>query len=86
MRHGEKMYETLLSPEEMNKATDQGDYFRVPLDARSLDYSVYVEEGDDEQIGVEDFDSDNTEQMNVEQAKTLISALPEMQAVLKGLA
>lgn len=82
MRHGEKMYETLLSPEEMIKATDQGDYFRVPLDARSLDYSKYVEEGDDETADAPEFDSDNTEQMNVEQAKALIAALPEMKAIL----
>lgn len=84
MRHGEKMYETLLSPEEMTKATDQGDYFRVPLDARSLDYSKYVEEGEDATAAAKDFDSDNTEQMDVEQAKALIAALPEMQAVMGG--
>lgn len=82
MRHGEKMYETLLSPEEMTKATDQGDYFRVPLDARSLDYSKYVEVGEDETATALDFDSNNTEQMDVEQAKALIATLPEMQAVL----
>lgn len=86
MRHGEKMYETLLSPEEMTKATDQGDYFRVPLDARSLDYSKYVEEGEDETADAPDFDSDNTKQMDVERAKTLIAALPEMQAILGGIA
>ena len=86
IRHGEKMYETLLSPEEMVKATDQGDYFRVPLDARSLDYSKYVEDGDDDAASAGDFDSDNTEQMDVEQAKALIAALPEMQAVMEGLA
>lgn len=82
MRHGEKMYETLLSPEEMTKATDQGDYFRVPLDARSLDYSKYVEDGEDETADATDFDSDNTEQMDVAQAKALIAALPEMQSLL----
>ncbi|GAA8846866.1 polysaccharide biosynthesis protein [Helicobacter pylori] len=86
MRHGEKMYETLLSPEEMTKATDQGDYFRVPLDARSLDYSKYVEDGEDEAADAPDFDSDNTEQMDVEQAKALIAALPEMRVVLGGTA
>lgn len=86
MRHGEKMYETLLSPEEMVKATDQGDYFRVPLDARSLDYSKYVEDGEDEAAGAPDFDSDNTEQMDVEQAKALIASLPEMQSVLEARA
>ena len=84
IRHGEKMYETLLSPEEMTKATDQGDYFRVPLDARSLDYSKYVEEGEDETAAAKDFDSDNTDQMDVEQAKALIAALPEMQAIMGG--
>lgn len=82
MRHGEKMYETLLSPEEMTKATDQGDYFRVPLDARSLDYSKYVEDGEDETADATDFDSDNTEQMDVAQAKALIAALPEMQSLI----
>lgn len=86
MRHGEKMYETLLSPEEMIKAADQGDYFRVPLDARSLDYSKYVEDGEDETADASEFDSDNTEQMDVEQAKALIAALPEMQAVLRSTA
>lgn len=84
MRHGEKMYETLLSPEEMTKATDQGDYFRVPLDARSLDYSKYVDEGEDETATATDFDSDNTDQMDIEQAKALIAELPEMQAVMGG--
>lgn len=86
MRHGEKMYETLLSPEEMIKAADQGDYFRVPLDARSLDYSKYVEDGEDETADASEFDSDNTEQMDVEQAKALIAALPEMQAIIEGRA
>lgn len=86
MRHGEKMYETLLSPEEMTKATDQGDYFRVPLDARSLDYSKYVEDGEKETVDAVDFDSNNAEQMDVEQAKALIAALPEMQAILGGAA
>lgn len=82
MRHGEKMYETLLSPEEMVKATDQGDYFRVPLDARSLDYTKYVDEGEDDAVDATEFDSDNTEQMNLEQAKALIAALPEMQSIV----
>ena len=82
MRHGEKMSETLLSREEMLKAADQGDYFRVPLDARSLDYSVYVEEGDDSAATAVDFDSNNARQMDVDETKTLIAALPEMQALM----
>lgn len=85
MRHGEKMYETLLSPEEMLKATDQGAYFRVPLDARSLDYAKYVEEGEGKAAQADDFDSDNTEQMGVEETKALIAVLPEMQYVMAGV-
>ena len=82
MRHGEKMYETLLSSEEMAKATDQGDYFKVPLDARSLQYSVYEDEGDSGALEAQDFDSNNTEQMTVEETAAMITALPEMQRVL----
>lgn len=83
VRHGEKMYETLLSREEMTKATDQGDYFKVPLDARSLQYSVYVDEGDSDLTTAKDFDSNNAEQMSVEQTADLIRSLPEMQKVLE---
>lgn len=86
MRHGEKMYETLLAPQEMVKASDQGDYFRVALDARSLDYSKYVEKGEEETVTADEFNSDNTEQMDLEQAKALIASLPEMQAVMAGAA
>ena len=85
IRHGEKMYETLLSREEMAKATDQGDYFKVPLDARSLQYSVFVEKGDSLAREAEDFDSNNTEQMTVQQTARLIASLPEMQTVLEEM-
>lgn len=85
IRHGEKMYETLLSQEEMAKATDQGDYFKVPLDARSLQYSVFVDKGDSEVRDAEDFDSNNTDQMTVEQTSKLIASLPEIQKLLKEL-
>ncbi len=85
MRHGEKMFETLLSREEMAKATDQGDYFRVPLDARSLDYSVFVDQGEEETVEVTDYDSTNTEQLDVEATKALVAALPEMQELLGGM-
>ncbi|KAA0919976.1 NAD-dependent epimerase/dehydratase family protein [Dietzia sp. ANT_WB102] len=86
IRHGEKMYETLLSREEMAKASDQGDYFKVPLDARSLQYSVFVDEGDSEVKHAEDFDSNNTEQMSVDQTAQLIAELPEMQRALAEIA
>lgn len=82
IRHGEKMYETLLSGEEMRKATDQGDYYRVPLDARELDYSKYVDEGEDLPVLEEEFDSNNADQMDVEQTAELVRALPEVQDIL----
>lgn len=82
IRHGEKMYETLLSREEMLKATDQGDYFRVPLDTRSLDYSKFVESGEGEAAIAEDFDSNNTERLDLEATMRLVAALPEMAEVL----
>jgi len=83
IRHGEKMAEALLSREEMVRATDQGAYFRVPLDARALDYSKYVDEGEDEAMAAEDYDSDNTERLNVHQTKALVASLPEMQRVME---
>ena len=83
IRHGEKMYETLLSREEMVKASDQGDYFKVPLDARSLEYSVYVDEGETRVAGATDFDSTNTVQLGVDEVRALIGGLPEMRAALR---
>ena len=85
IRHGEKMYETLLSREEMVKATDQAEYFKVPLDARSLQYSVFVEEGQSDATSAEDFDSNNARQLTISQTAELIRQLPEMQTVLKEL-
>lgn len=85
VRHGEKLHETLLSREEMAKATDEGEYFRVPLDARSLDYSKYVEDGERDMADSVDYDSSNTTQLDVEEAKRLIAALPEIRSVLGGV-
>jgi UDP-N-acetylglucosamine 4,6-dehydratase/5-epimerase len=83
IRHGEKMYETLLASEESMHAVDQGDYFRVPLDARSLDYSVYVEEGE-QQPSLQEFDSNNATRLDVQEVADLVAGLPEMQTILKG--
>ncbi|WP_134774395.1 SDR family NAD(P)-dependent oxidoreductase [Ornithinimicrobium flavum] len=83
IRHGEKMYETLLANEESMHAIDQGEYFRVPLDARSLDYSVYVDEGE-RQPHMTQFDSNNTQRLDVAQTAELVRALPEIQALLDG--
>jgi len=76
-RHGEKLHETLLSREEMVKAAEKGEYFRVPLDARSLQYELYYEEGKANVTAYEDYTSENTEQMDVEQTKALLLRLPE---------
>ena len=68
----------------MAKADDQGAYFRVPLDARSLQYSVYVDEGDRAYVEAEDYNSNNTKQLDINETAMLISSLPEMQNVAKG--
>lgn len=76
-RHGEKKHETLLSREELVKAEDQGDYFRVPLDARSLQYEVYFDEGEQDISVAQDYTSENTSQLDVEQAAQLLLNVPE---------
>ncbi|HZL04265.1 MAG TPA: polysaccharide biosynthesis protein [Coriobacteriia bacterium] len=81
-RHGEKLHETLLSREEMVKAEDKGDYFRVPLDARSLQYELYYEEGEREIVEHEDYTSENTERLDVEQTKALLLTVPEVRALV----
>lgn len=79
VRHGEKMHETLLSSEEIVKASDEGDYFRVPLDARSLQYELYFDEGETKISRSEDYTSANTRQLSVEETKDLLLKLPEIQ-------
>jgi UDP-N-acetylglucosamine 4,6-dehydratase/5-epimerase len=71
-RHGEKLFETLLSREEMARAQDLGDYFRVPLDSRSLDYGGYVEAGNRTQVGLDDYTSHNTERLDADSVLTLL--------------
>jgi UDP-glucose 4-epimerase len=85
-RHGEKRHETLLSSEEMLKSTDQGDYFKVPLDARGLEYELFYEEGETEATRVDDYTSANTEQLDVDQTKALLVQLPEVKALLERTA
>ncbi len=79
MRHGEKMFETLLTREEVIQATDQGEYFRVPLDARALDYEVYVERGEHGGADARDYDSTTTKLLTVEETEQLLLTIPEMQ-------
>ncbi|KKI41472.1 polysaccharide biosynthesis protein [Hafnia alvei] len=83
-RHGEKLYEALLSREEMLAAEDMGDYFRVPPDLRDLNYGKYVEHGDKRIAEVEDYNSHNTERLNVESMKALLLKLPFITALAAG--
>ena len=81
-RHGEKLYESLLGVEERAHAVDQGGYFRVPLDTRSLDYSIYFEEGESRKQELDAYTSHNTERLDVEGVKRLLLTLPEIRTEL----
>jgi UDP-glucose 4-epimerase len=74
-RHGEKLYETLISREEMAHAHDMGDYYRIPADNRDLNYAKYFSEGEEEISHLDDYTSHNTKQLNVEQVKSLLLKL-----------
>ena len=82
-RHGEKLYETLVNREEMVKAEDLGDYYRIPADNRGLNYEQYFSEGVDE-TEIEDYHSHNTTRLDVEGTKTLLLKLEEIRKDLKG--
>ena len=82
-RHGEKLYETLCTREEMIKAEDMGEFFRVPADNRSLNYSSYFSEGEKELSSIEDYNSHNTEQINIEGIKKLLLKLDFVQQAVK---
>lgn len=85
IRHGEKMYETLLTNEECAHAVDLGNYFRVPKDARDLNYEKYFDEGNTEAAQLTEFNSNNTRLLNVEQVKQKLLALPYIQNELAGV-
>ena len=82
IRHGEKMYETLLTNEECAKAIDMGDFYRVPADNRGLNYDKYFKEGDEERNVLTEFNSNNTRILNVEETKTKIASLAYIQEEL----
>ncbi|MDQ7908219.1 polysaccharide biosynthesis protein [Phytohabitans sp. ZYX-F-186] len=86
VRHGEKLYETLVSREEMARAEDRGDYFRIPLDARDLNYALYVDEGQARVDGVHDYTSDNAHRLGVPEVRSLLLTLPEIRAELAAAA
>ena len=75
IRHGEKMYETLLTNEECAKAVDMGKFYRVPADNRGLNYYKYFKEGDEKRNVLTEFNSNNTTMLNVEETKAKIASL-----------
>jgi UDP-glucose 4-epimerase len=74
-RHGEKLYETLVTREEMAKSEDRGNYYRIPADNRDLNYDKYFVEGQEEISDIDDYHSHNTHRLNVEEMKTLLMKL-----------
>ena len=82
IRHGEKLYETLLTNEECAKAEDMGDFYRVPADNRSLNYDKYFSEGDEQRSTLTEFNSNNTHILNVSETKARIAALAYIQEEL----
>jgi len=82
VRHGEKIYESLLSTEEMAHSIDQESYFRVPLDSRGLDYSIYFEEGENRTTELSSYTSHNTIRLDVDGVKKLLLTLPEVRQEL----
>jgi UDP-glucose 4-epimerase len=81
-RHGEKLYESLLSTEERAIAQDLGDYFRVPLDTRDLNYSVFFEQGESRPAELDSYTSHNTERLDIEGVKRLLLTTPEIRQAL----
>ena len=79
IRHGEKMYETLLTNEECAKAIDMGNFYRVPADNRGLNYDKYFKDGDAERNTLSEFNSNNTKLLNLEETKEAIAALAYIQ-------
>ena len=85
IRHGEKMYETLLTNEECAKAEDMGDFYCVPADNRSLNYDQFFTEGDSKRCTLTEFNSDNTRRLNLEETKAKIASLEYIQNELNGV-
>jgi UDP-glucose 4-epimerase len=82
IRHGEKMYETLLTNEECANAIDLGNFYRVPCDKRGLNYDKYFSKGDTQRNTLTEFNSNNTELLTVEQTKAKIASLTYIQEEL----
>lgn len=84
-RHGEKLYETLCTREEMTKAEDMGEFYRIPADNRDLNYAMYYSKGEQDLNKVMDYHSHNADQLNIEQVKSLLSTLNFVKRELLGL-
>ena len=84
IRHGEKMYETLLTNEECANAIDLGNLYRVPCDKRDLNYDKYFKDGDTGRNTLTEFNSNNTSILNVEQVKEKLLSLNYIREELKG--
>lgn len=85
IRHGEKMYETLLTKEEAAKAVDMGDFYRVPADNRDLNYDKFFKEGDTKRALIDEFNSNNTRRLNLVETKAKIASLEYIQNELDGI-
>lgn len=85
IRHGEKMYETLLTNEECAKAVDMGDFYRVPADNRGLNYDKYFKDGDEKRNTLTEFNSNNTKRLNLEETKKKIASLEYIQNELRKI-
>lgn len=83
-RHGEKLYETLASKEELTTAEDMGSYYRILMDARDLNYEKYFTEGNQQEINYEDYHSHNTQQLSIKEVEELLLQLPEVGDELAG--
>ena len=86
IRHGEKMYETLLTKEECAKAEDMGNFYRVPADNRGLNYDKFFKEGNVKAVTIDEFNSNNTRRLNLEETKEKIASLEYIQNELNGVA
>jgi UDP-glucose 4-epimerase len=83
-RHGEKLYETLATREELVRAEDQGDYFRVAVDARDLNYGEYFDEGDVRESHTDDYHSHNTERLDVDGVVDILQNLPQFREMVSA--
>jgi len=83
VRHGEKLYETLVNREDMVKAEDLGDYYRIPADNRDLNYDQYFVEGDQSVSTIEEYHSHNTKRLNLVETKALLLKLEMIKNDLK---